>query len=171
MVDKRSNGRAIAAVLAHWDQWLDGGAGTFAFRVTQVLTGHGCLGKYLYRIGAEKTQACQEAEIDSAQRTEGMPAFPGAAAGIEERHRKRRISEGDRRGTRGKKKREGGHHQILRGGDGHEGDHKEKPENLRPARRNDGVRELELDATPGGHDSCMNEGQNTTKPSRRRKRM
>ena len=69
LFNKKSNNRVIAAVLAHWDQWLDRGAGTFTYRVTQIITGHGCFGEYLHRIGTEQTPACQEcdAKVDSAQ--------------------------------------------------------------------------------------------------------
>ena len=75
---KKENNRAIAAVLAHWDQWLDRGAGTLTYRVTQMITGHGCFGVYLHRIVAEETPACQEcgAEVDSVQHVLGVcPRF------------------------------------------------------------------------------------------------
>ena len=66
---KKESSRAIAAVLAHWDQRLDRGAGTLTYRVTQMIRGHGCFGEYLHRIEAEETPACQEygAEGNTAQ--------------------------------------------------------------------------------------------------------
>ena len=134
---KKENSRAIATVLAHWDQWLDRGAGTLTFRVTQMITGHGCFGVYLHRIGAEETPACQEcgAEVDSAQHVLGVcPRFQEQRQGTKRYYRKRYIPDSDHRGTRGRRKREDGHQQILRGGDGHEGDHREKPGNLRPGK-------------------------------------
>ena len=75
---KKKENRAIAAVLAHWDQWLDRGVGTLTYRVTQTITEHRCFGEYLHRIGAVETPACQEcgAEVDSAQHVlEVCPRF------------------------------------------------------------------------------------------------
>ena len=46
--------------------------------LTQVLTGHGCFGEYLHRIGAEESPRCRKcaAELDTAQHTlEDCPAF------------------------------------------------------------------------------------------------
>ncbi|XP_068982397.1 probable splicing factor, arginine/serine-rich 7 [Bombus flavifrons] len=36
--------RVLKAVLPNWDVWLDGGGPLLTYRVTQVLTGHGCFG-------------------------------------------------------------------------------------------------------------------------------
>ena len=45
---------------------MDGaGARMLAFRVTQVLTGHGCFGEYLKRIGAEATAGCHHCEAQT----------------------------------------------------------------------------------------------------------
>jgi len=41
--------------LADWLGWV---WGELSFRVTQVLTGHGCFGSYLCRIGRERTMRC-----------------------------------------------------------------------------------------------------------------
>ncbi|XP_060819661.1 uncharacterized protein LOC132909089 [Bombus pascuorum] len=41
---------ALGAVLPNWDVSFDGGAPPLTYRVTQVLTGHGCFGEYLRRI-------------------------------------------------------------------------------------------------------------------------
>ena len=103
-------------------------------------------------------------------RTEGMPALPGAATGIE-KHRERHIPGGCRRGARGRRKREGGHHQILRGSDGHEEDHREKPgiPTIRQGEKG-GVRELELDAALRATRLLHERRANTAKFSRRRKR-
>ena len=62
-------------------QRADLGAKSLTFRVTQVLTGHGCFGEYLRRIGAEETTECIEcgAEMDSAQHTiEECPQYQEA---------------------------------------------------------------------------------------------
>ena len=40
--------RVLVAVLPNWDVWLDGAGPPLTYRVTQVLTGHGCLGEYLH---------------------------------------------------------------------------------------------------------------------------
>ena len=61
----------IAAVLPSWERWAEAGPALLTFRVTQVLTGHGCFGEYLKRIGAELTANCHHcsARPDSAQHT------------------------------------------------------------------------------------------------------
>ncbi|XP_012276844.1 uncharacterized protein LOC105697777 [Orussus abietinus] len=63
--------QAVGAVLASWDSWLDRGHGRHTYRLTQVLTGHGCFGEYLCRIGREATARCHhcDAERDTAQHT------------------------------------------------------------------------------------------------------
>lgn len=55
--------RVTAAILPNWDEWMEAGPTTLTFaRVTQVLTGHGCFGEYLKRIGAEATAGCHHCE-------------------------------------------------------------------------------------------------------------
>ena len=51
---------------------------TLTYRVTQVITGHGCFGEYLHRIRKEATARCHhcDASVDSAQHTlEFCPAW------------------------------------------------------------------------------------------------
>ncbi|XP_045540819.1 uncharacterized protein LOC123722592, partial [Papilio machaon] len=45
--------------------------GSLTFRLTQVLSGHGCFGRYLCRIGREETMRCHGcgADEDTAQHT------------------------------------------------------------------------------------------------------
>ena len=96
-------------------------------RVTQMIRGHGCFGEYLHCIGAEETPACQEygAEVDTAQHVlEVFPRFQEQRQVLKD-CRKRYIPDSNRRGTRGKRKRENSHDQILRGDDGCEEDHRE----------------------------------------------
>ena len=50
--------RVLEAVLPNWDVWLNGGRPSLTYRLTQVLTGHGCFGEYLHRIGKEATARC-----------------------------------------------------------------------------------------------------------------
>ncbi|KAJ0174709.1 hypothetical protein K1T71_009817 [Dendrolimus kikuchii] len=38
--------------------WVNRKHGTLTFRLTQVLTGHGCFGRYLCRIGRESSSGC-----------------------------------------------------------------------------------------------------------------
>ena len=62
----------VAAIRPHLVRWLSRRHGTLTFRVVQVLTGHGCFGKYLHRIaGREATPACHEcdAPVDTARHT------------------------------------------------------------------------------------------------------
>ncbi|XP_026744354.1 uncharacterized protein LOC113505747 [Trichoplusia ni] len=48
----------IAAIRPVFWDWLERRHGVFSYRLTQVLTGHGCFGKYLCRIGRELTGGC-----------------------------------------------------------------------------------------------------------------
>ncbi|XP_046974740.1 uncharacterized protein LOC124541011, partial [Vanessa cardui] len=41
-----------------FEEWLTRSHGALSFRLTQVLTGHGCFGRYLCRIGREPTSQC-----------------------------------------------------------------------------------------------------------------
>ena len=50
--------RVAGAILPNWEQWTESGPTTLAYRTTQILTGHGCFGEYLKRIGIESTAAC-----------------------------------------------------------------------------------------------------------------
>ena len=58
-------------ILPNWEQWAESGPALLSFRITKVLTGHGCFREYLKRIGAEATAACHHcnADLDSAQHT------------------------------------------------------------------------------------------------------
>lgn len=51
--------------------WVDRKWGFLTFRFTQILTGHGCFGAFLHRIGKEGTPECHHcpALIDTAQHT------------------------------------------------------------------------------------------------------
>jgi len=58
--------RVVAAVQPRLAAWLERGWGGFAFRATQVLTGHDCFGDYLCRIGRDRTTRCHHCGEDSA---------------------------------------------------------------------------------------------------------
>ena len=48
----------IVAVRPMLTEWLERRHGALTFRLTQVLTGHGCFGAYLHRIGREESSGC-----------------------------------------------------------------------------------------------------------------
>ena len=66
-----SERRVVEAILLSWEQWAEAGPALLTFRLTQMLTGHGCFGEYLRKIGAEETAACHHcpADTDTAQHT------------------------------------------------------------------------------------------------------
>ncbi|CAK9813933.1 Putative 115 kDa protein in type-1 retrotransposable element R1DM [Anthophora plagiata] len=70
--------RAVGAVLPSLGKWMGGVRGGLTYRVAQVLTGHGCFGEYLHRIGKEETAQCHHCgeEQDTPQHTlEECPAW------------------------------------------------------------------------------------------------
>lgn len=75
----RAGARTVEALRLVLEDWLDREHGSLTFRLTQVLTGHGCFGKYLCRIaGREPAERCHHcnAVVDSAQHTlEECPAW------------------------------------------------------------------------------------------------
>jgi len=66
-----SGRRTLDAVRPHFDAWLDRRCGGLSFRMTQLLTGHGCFGTYLHRIRRSVTMACFhcDARVDSVEHT------------------------------------------------------------------------------------------------------
>lgn len=71
--------RTVEAIRPHLPDWIDGVQREgITYRMTQVLTGHGCFGEYLCRIGKERTERCHHCACpcDSAQHTlETCPAW------------------------------------------------------------------------------------------------
>lgn len=67
-----SGARTVNAVLPHFEEWMARGWGGLNFHLTQLLTGHGCFGAYLHRIGKqpadESCAHCGDA-CDSAEHT------------------------------------------------------------------------------------------------------
>lgn len=60
------------AILPVFEDWLDRGHGGLTFRITQLLTGHGSFGTFLYRIGKAESPHCThcaERVEDSASHT------------------------------------------------------------------------------------------------------
>ncbi|XP_026823907.1 uncharacterized protein LOC113561598 [Ooceraea biroi] len=76
-----TSGRRFAeAVHPCLAEWLDRGWGGVTFRMAQVLSGHGCFGEYLSRIGRERGPRCHHcgADRDTAQHTlEECPSWAG----------------------------------------------------------------------------------------------
>lgn len=65
--------------------WLERSHGFLSFRLVQVLSGHGCFGSYLHRLGREETPACHDcgAAEDTAQHTlEVCPAWSELRRGL-----------------------------------------------------------------------------------------
>ena len=71
---RASEKRAVATIIHSWDDWTEMGPSLLTYRITQVITGHGCFGEYLRKIGAEETPVCHHcgAESDTAQHTVEM---------------------------------------------------------------------------------------------------
>lgn len=72
LTDPSINGsRIIEAVHPRMDIWLARRWGHLTYRATQLITGHGCFGAYLQRIGRDAFPACQHcgAADDTAQHT------------------------------------------------------------------------------------------------------
>lgn len=61
----------IEAVRPVFKEWLSREHGSLSFRLTQVLSGHGCFSRYLCRIGREPTTACHHCACgnDTVQHT------------------------------------------------------------------------------------------------------
>lgn len=56
--------RTREAVLPNFHNWLNRRHGSMAFHLTQLLTGHGCFGTYLYRINKVASPICEHCEED-----------------------------------------------------------------------------------------------------------
>lgn len=62
--------RTVNAILPHFAGWMTRRFGSLEFHLTQLLTGHGTLGSYLYRIQRVDTPlclACNEGVVDTAE--------------------------------------------------------------------------------------------------------
>ncbi|XP_011138656.1 uncharacterized protein LOC105182707 [Harpegnathos saltator] len=78
LANARYGRRSVEAIQPCLPEWVDRASGTLTFRMTQVLTGNGCFGEYLQRIGKERTAQCHHCEYDhdSAQHTlQDCPAW------------------------------------------------------------------------------------------------
>jgi len=63
--------RTRKALLPHLPAWINRRWGGLTFRITQMLSGHGCFGNYLHRIGKAEHALCQHCgmEDDTADHT------------------------------------------------------------------------------------------------------
>lgn len=63
--------RTVTAILPSFDEWLDRRFGQLSFHMTQLLSGHGCFGTYLFRIGKADSPICTfcQEEEDSSEHT------------------------------------------------------------------------------------------------------
>ncbi|XP_011151470.1 uncharacterized protein LOC105190417 [Harpegnathos saltator] len=78
LANARYGRRTVESVQRCLQQWVGRAFGTLTFRMTQVLTGHGCFGEYLCRIGKGHTATCHHCghDHDSAQHTlQDCPAW------------------------------------------------------------------------------------------------
>lgn len=72
--------RMREAIRSHLAEWVNRGWGNLSFRLVQVMTGHGCFGQFLHRIGRDEAPRCRHcrARDDTAQHTLGeCPAWAG----------------------------------------------------------------------------------------------
>lgn len=73
--------RTVEAVRPVLQDWLDRAHGPLTFRLVQVLTGHGCFGKYLCRIaGREPTPRCHHCSCDEDTAQHTLEECPGWAS-------------------------------------------------------------------------------------------
>jgi len=80
-----SGKRTVEAIRPHLPEWVDRARGGITYRMTHVLTGHGCFGEYLCRIGKERIEECHHCDYpcDSAQHTlESCPAWAAERADL-----------------------------------------------------------------------------------------
>lgn len=62
----------VEAIRPHLSRWIERQHGMLTYRLTQMLTGHGCFGKYLHQVaGREATPVCHGcgAAVDTAHHT------------------------------------------------------------------------------------------------------
>lgn len=81
LAEPSAGARTVEAVRPILKRWLGRQHGVLTFRVTQVLSGHGCFGRYLCRIGREPTARCHHCDgclDETAQHVlEECPAWAG----------------------------------------------------------------------------------------------
>ncbi|XP_025155759.1 uncharacterized protein LOC112588831 [Harpegnathos saltator] len=86
LANARYGRRTVEAVRPFLLEWVGRAHGALTFRAAQVLTGHGCFGEYLCRIGKERTAASHHCGHghDSAQHTlQECPAWSNERGVVE----------------------------------------------------------------------------------------
>lgn len=63
--------RVREALQPRFRDWVGRSESELSFRMTQIMTSHGCFGAFLHRIGRDNISGCQhcDAQVDSAQHT------------------------------------------------------------------------------------------------------
>ncbi|KAL0880860.1 hypothetical protein ABMA27_002043 [Loxostege sticticalis] len=72
LADSTYGRRTTGAIAPAITKWVRRRHGRLTFRLTQVLSGHGCFGAYLFKIGREPTAECHHChrcDEDTAQHT------------------------------------------------------------------------------------------------------
>ncbi|XP_050452160.1 uncharacterized protein LOC126851863 [Cataglyphis hispanica] len=59
--------RTREAILPHFQEWISRKHGSSLLRTTQLLTGHGCFGTYLYRIGKALMPYCEHCNVQNVE--------------------------------------------------------------------------------------------------------
>ncbi|XP_018355614.1 PREDICTED: uncharacterized protein LOC108756371 [Trachymyrmex septentrionalis] len=70
--ERLAGARTLDAIRPVFPAWIDRRHGQLSFHLTQILTGHGCFGAYLQRIGKERSARCHHCRrsvVDDAQHT------------------------------------------------------------------------------------------------------
>ncbi|XP_028167217.1 uncharacterized protein LOC114357680 [Ostrinia furnacalis] len=62
--------RTVQALLPVLAEWLRRRHGRLTYRMTQLLTGHGCFGAFLHRIGREEVPGCHHCNLDTVDTAE-----------------------------------------------------------------------------------------------------
>lgn len=73
--DATSGAWTRMAILPYFYEWLDRSHGGLTYRITQLLTGHGCFQKFLFHINrteSPKYMHCSEDVVDDAEHTVGF---------------------------------------------------------------------------------------------------
>lgn len=58
--EPRYGQRTVAAFRPILHDWVERRQGVLSFHMTQVLSGHGCFGSYLFRVGRERSRECHQ---------------------------------------------------------------------------------------------------------------
>jgi hypothetical protein len=72
--------RTILALQPCLQEWISRGHGSLTYRLVQILTGHGCFGRYLHRIGREPSPRCLECGADEETAQHALEQCPAWSA-------------------------------------------------------------------------------------------